>query len=459
MHYFASSNKGKLLLLLLVICQTCLAGVEIPVRAGTVKAGLGRVLITPALPMWLSGYANRDLPAAGVVHDLWAKALAIEDAQGMRVVIVTTDILGLSHEIAEEVAKEVKIKYGLDRKQLLLNSSHTHSGPMIWPCVEMIYEFNTEEQDIVSRYGQELARNIVKAIDTAIAGMKPALLFTGHGEADFAINRRNALFPKGPIDHDVPVLKLLSPDGGLRAILFGYACHNTTNVETNYLFNGDYAGFAQIELERLHPGVQAMFLMGCGGDQNPYPRGTMDFARQHGKELADAVQKVLMGKMTTVTGPLRAAYTVIDLPFRPFDPAIYRKDIVGTNRFFQRRAKLMLEAYNKGWNVSRLPYPVQVLRFGADLSIVALSEEVVVDYALRTKEEFKNQNMVIAGYSNEVMCYLPSQRVLKEGGYEGDENMVYYGQPGPFADGVEDSVFHAIHDLMTQTDIADKIKK
>ena len=459
MHYSASSKKGKLLLLLLVICHSCLAGGEIPVRAGAVIAGLGRVVITPALPMWLSGYANRDLPAAGVVHDLWAKALAIEDAQGTRVVIVTTDILGLSHEIAEEVAKQVKIKYGLDRKQLLLNSSHTHSGPMIWPCVETIYEFNTEEQDIVSRYGQELVRNIVRAIDSAITGMKPALLFSAHGEADFAINRRNALFPKGPIDHDVPVLKVTSPDGSLRAILFGYACHNTTNVETNYLFNGDYAGFAQIDLERLHPGAQAMFLMGCGGDQNPFPRGTMDFARQHGKELADAVQKVLTGKMTAVNGPLRSGYVVIDLPFRPFDLDLYQKDIVGTNRFFQRRAKLMLEAYNKGWNVSHLPYPVQVLRFGNDLTIVALSEEVVVDYALRAKQEFKDQNIVIAGYCNEVMCYLPSQRVLKEGGYEGGESMIYYGQPGPFADGVEDSVFHAIHDLMTQTDPQEKTKK
>jgi hypothetical protein len=299
---------------------------------------------------------------------------------------------------------------------------------------------------------------LVKVIGEAMGKLASATLLTGHGSADFAINRRNKEFPAGPIDHDVPVLKVTGADGKVEAILFGYACHNTTLVADNYLVNGDYAGFAQLALEADNPGVQAMFLMGCGGDQNPDPRGTVELARQHGKSLADAVEKVLSGDMRKVRTPIRTAYTTVELPFRPFDVNQYRMEIVGDNKYLQRRARLMLEAYNKGWTPHHLSYPVQAVRFGADLSFLALSDEVVVDYSLRAKREFAGENLFVSGYSSEVMCYIPSERVLKEGGYEGAESMIYYGMPGPFAAGVEEKIFRAIRLVMKNTGAASKNK-
>jgi len=415
-----------------------------------IRAGIAKVSITPDGPMWLNGYAGRDEPSKGVLHDIWAKALVVESSPGSRIVIVTTDLLGLSHEISEEVARQVDGLYGVKRAQLLLNSSHTHSAPMIWPCVDVIYDFGPKDQQMVSMYGQQLIVKLVKLVGAALADLAPATLYTGHGSAEFAINRREKLFGTGPVDHDVPVLKVVGPDGKTKAVLFGYACHNTTLVEDNFLINGDYAGFAQLALEQSNPGAQAMFLMGCAGDQNPSPRGTVEFASAHGKELADAVQKVLEGKMSVVHAPVYTAYTKVDLPFRPFDVSIYQKDIVGDNKFLQRRARLMLEAYNRGWQTSHLSYPVQAVRFNNDLTILALSDEVVVDYSLRAKKEFAGENIFVAGYSSEVMCYIPSERVLKQGGYEGEENMIYYGFPGPFAAGVEDIVFRAIRRVMKE---------
>jgi hypothetical protein len=411
---------------------------------GGLRAGVGRVKITPALPMWLSGYAGRDQPATEVLQDIWAKVLVVEDGKD-RVVIVTTDLLGISHEISVEVARQVDSLYGIKRDQLILNSSHTHSGPMVWPCLDVIYDFTLDEQRIVSLYGQKLTANIVKAIGLAMGNRAPALLYSGRGVADFAINRRNSI---GPVDHDVPVLKVVGVDGKTSCILFGYACHNTTLVETNFKINGDYAGFAQAALEEANPGVQAMFLMGCGGDQNPAPRGTEELAKGHGKELAEAVGKVLAGEMSAVRAPVRTAYTTVDLPYRPFDVAVYRREIVSDNKYLQRRAKIMLEMYNRGLTPDHLVYPVQVVRFGHDLTFLALGGEVVVDYSLRAKKEFAEENLYVAGYSSEVMCYIPSLRVLKEGGYEPDESMIYYGFPGPFADGVEERVFTAIREVM-----------
>jgi neutral ceramidase len=434
--------KWKILLSLMLSWQLMMAA------DGTVRAGIARVAITPEGPMWLNGYAGRDEPSKGVLHDIWAKALVVESGPGSRIVIVTTDLLGLSHEISEAVARQADSLYGIRRDQLLLNSSHTHSAPMIWPCVEVIYDFGLKDQQLVSSYGQQLTVKLVKLIGDALANLAPATLYSGHGSAEFAINRREKLFGPGPVDHDVPVLKVIGADGKMKAVLFGYACHNTTLVENNFLINGDYAGFAQLALEGSNPGVQAMFLMGCAGDQNPAPRGTVEFAKAHGQELADAVQKVLGGKMSVVRAPVYTAYTRIDLPFRPFDVSIYQKDIVGDNKYLQRRARLMLEAYNRGWQTDHLAYPVQVVRFNNDLTIVGLSDEVVVDYSLRVKKEFAGENIYVAGYSSEVMCYIPSERVLKEGGYEGEENLIYYGFPGPFAAGVEERIFQAIHLVM-----------
>jgi hypothetical protein len=419
-----------------------------PGGVGSLRAGVAKVSIMPDEPVLLNGYAGRDEPAKGSLHTIWAKALVLEEKPGNRVVFLTTDLLGLSHEISEEVARQADSLYGIKRSQLLMNSSHTHSAPIVWPCVDMIYDLDLKTQRDVVRYGQALTVKLVKVIGEALKKMGPAQLSCGHGEAEFAINRRDGEFPAGPIDHDVPVLRVTGEDGRIEAILFGYACHNTTLVSDNYLINGDYAGFAQIALEAGHPGAQAMFLMGCGGDQNPAPRGTAELAEKHGKELAAAVERVLGREMKPVEGSFRTSYATVELPFRPFDVAQYRKDIVGDNKYLQRRARLMLEAYNKGFTPKSLTYPIQAVRFGKSFSVLALSEEVVVDYSLRAKREFAGENLYVSGYSSEVMCYLPSERVLKEGGYEGGESMIYYGQPGPFASGVEERVFGAIHKVM-----------
>ncbi len=108
----------------------------------------------------------------------------------------------------------------------------------------------------------------------------------------------------------------------------------------------------------------------------------------------------------------------------------------------------MLEAYDSKHPVRTASYPVQAVRLGDRLTVLALGGEVVVDYALRTKQEYPGQDLVVAGYSNEVMSYIPSTRVLKEGGYEPVESMIYYGQPGPYRENVESTIFGAIHSVL-----------
>lgn len=417
------------------------------------RAGVARADITPSGSIWMSGYANRTHPSTGVAQRLWAKALAIADSKNNTVVIVTTDLVGLPRSITDLVAARIQKAHGLDRSRLLFNSSHTHAGPVVLGNLPTMFDLSPEDATPVNEYSRKLTSDLFTVIAAALGDLAPAEVAYASGAASFAINRRQSaanavrigVNPAGPVDHAVPVLRVTSPDGKLRAVLFGYACHGTTLGADFYEIDGDYAGYAQAELETAHPGATALFMILCAGDQNPNPRGTLALAKQHGQNLAREVSRVIQGDMTALSGPIRTAFTVTELQFAPHTREQYEHELASSNPAAVRRAQRMLKSYNEGLPVRRTPYPVQAVRFDHNLTILALGGEVVVEYALRAKREFQREPLIVAGYSNDVMCYIATRRMLGEGGYEVQDSMIYYGQPGPLAEDVEDRVFSAIY--------------
>jgi hypothetical protein len=421
----------------------------------TYTAGVAREVITPKLPIWLTGFAARTRPANdGKFHDLYAKALALTDEKGNRAVLVTVDLLGLPREIVEAVAAQASKQNGLRRSQVVFNSSHTHSGPVVWPAIPVLFDFSGSERKAAVDYQQELTAKLSRVIGSALRSQSAAGLSWAVGETNFAINRRAARLKAlgapvvAPTDHSVPVIRVSRPDGSLLAAVFGYACHNTTLTPEFYQVSGDYSGFAQVEFEKANPGATAMFLMLCGGDQNPEPRGKLEHAEAYGRMLAEEAGRLVRGPMQTLSSPLRTAFRTVQLQFAPHSRTAFERDLQDTNKYKVRRAKLMLAAYDAGKPVRTLTYPVQAFRFGDDLTVLALSGEVVIDYTLRARREFGPDKLIVAGYSNDVVCYIPSKRVLAEGGYEAVDSMMYYGQPGPFQDDVEERIFTTVRRVM-----------
>lgn len=425
-------------------------------NAAHYKAGIGRIVITPEKPIYLSGYAGRDHPSEGVLTDLWAKALAIEDHKGARAVIVTTDLIGLPRSITDIVAARVEKQYGIERSHLVLNSSHTHTGPLVRHNLETMFELSPEDARVVDEYSAGLTDKLVTVVGAALQDLAPADIWFGNGRAAFAINRREntadgvkiGVNPKGPSDPDVPVLKVTAPDGKLRAVLFAYACHNTTLTGQFYRISGDYAGFAQAAVEKAHPGATAMFMMLCGADQNPNPRSKLELAQQHGEELAAEVNRVLGVQLERVRGNIRAAFQIVELGFAPQSRETFQARLQDSNVYRARHAKAMLHLYDEGNPIRRYPYPVEAIQVGKDLTLVALGGEVVVDYCLRVKREYGSKGIIVAGYSNDVMAYIPSLRVLKEGGYEANDSMIYYGLPGPWDEEVEDRIMTTVRQVL-----------
>jgi neutral ceramidase len=421
--------------------------------AAEFKAGLGRVLITPKEPVRMSGYANRVKPSEGVAGDLWAKALAVEDRKGARVVFVSADVLIMPREIAEDVAAQVKKKYGIERDKLVLSVTHTHAAPEVRPSPYAL-PYTDSEIAALARYRQTFTAALVQVIGAALGDLAPADLAIGHTRATFAINRRQAsskgvglgVNPQGPTDSDVPVIIVRSSAGKLRGIFFGYACHNTTLGGDFYKISGDYAGVAQAELEKEFPGTTAMFIALCAGDQNPDPRGTLELAEKHGAALARAVSELVRGNLKTLHSPIRTALVKTELRFRPHTRETFESRLKESNEWRVRHARYMLSLYDENRPIQTTPYPVHAVRFGKDLAMLFLGGEVVVDYGLRAKRELAapGEDLVVAAYTNDVMCYIPTVRILREGGYEPDGSMLYYGMPVPFDESVEETVFTAM---------------
>lgn len=422
---------------------------------GGYKAGAGSAVITPEKNIWLAGYAARKAPAEGKEHDLFAKALAIEDPNGVRAIVVATDLVAVSSSLAHEVAGRVQNAFAVPRERFMITASHTHSGPVTNDRLYDMYGLDDAQASLIAEYTATLPDKIMKAVEAAVADLEPCTLHWGCGDAGFAHNRRaytiggvvNSLNPIGPVDHDVPVLLARNADGKPKAVLFGYACHNTTL--SWQLYCGDYAGFAQAYLEQALPGATALFVSGCGADQNPLPRGTVEYAKQYGGELCGAVLKVIGGTMKPVAGALKTSYKEIPLALSaPPSREEVEKQLQDQNVYIQRRAKRLLKTFDeKGALETAYPYPVQVWQFGDDLQVTALGGEVTVDYSLLIKYELGRDKQFVIGYANDVCAYIPSLRVLKEGGYEGAESMVYYGFYGPWAPQVQEDIMKTVHEL------------
>lgn len=410
------------------------------------RAGVARAKITPELPFWLTGFAARTHPANAVAQDIWAKVLVIEDAKASRFVLVTADLIGFTREITDEIAARAQSKYKLERRQILFNASHTHSGPSVWPRLHVVRDAGADVEHQLKSYAGKLTNDIDVAIGRALESLQPARLEFTQGQAGFAVNRRiehlaairpGQTFP-GPVDPSVPVIRVFSSDGKPLAIVFGYACHNTVLTSEFYEVSGDYAGHAQLALEKMYPGSMAMFVTLCAGDQRANPRSKRELAQQHGETLAKAVAEAPQAK--EVSGALQYGYEVTTLPFQAHSREVYLAESQSSDQFLARRGRLMLEAMDARKPIVSTPYPVQAVRFGDSLAWVALGGEVVIDYQLRLKSEFGPDRLVILGYSNDVMSYIPSKRVQREGGYEAGDSMMYFSQPGWFTEEVEEIV-------------------
>lgn len=415
---------------------------------GSLALGVARIDITPEYPIRLTGFAARSGMSTGVVQRLWAKALALGTDREEPRILITVDNCGVPAGVVDEVARRLEASGGIRRPNFAVASSHTHSGPMVRGFAENIFvrDLSSAEAAASDRYTAELADRLESVARAALADRRPGRLFRGEGTVGFGANRRT---PGGPVDHALPVLVAKDLEGRVRAVVANYACHCTTLGHQVNGTHGDWAGFAQEFIEADHPGAIGMITIGCGADANPNPRGGddfgMGFARLHARSLATEVQRLVAGPLEALPELPRTAVRRFPLAFSPLPDRAEWQRRAGEAGIVGYHARKNLARLDRGEALpTQLPYIVQTWAYGDRLAMVFLAGEVVVDYALRLKREYRADRLWITAYANDVPCYIPSRRILQEGGYEAETSLWYYDRPARLAPETEDRIHREV---------------
>ena len=361
--------------------------------------------------------------------------------------------------MVDALAAALKQKHGLPRENVVLTFTHSHCTPKVNGASDTIFSTPIPEshQKHIDRYTDELLLNLIKVASEAVTDRQPSKLEWSVGSVDFAVNRRT---PGGPVDHSLPVLFVSSLEGDLRAIYTTYACHCVT-LSYNKI-HGDWAGAAQEAIEREHPGTLAMVSIGCGSDSNPDSGVTganEAIVIEQGGAIAAEVKRLLSGKKRKIEGRPHAILKRIDLPLQELPTRTQLEKLSQQASPVGYNAKWQLQLLEQnGMLQDHLDYPIQSIQFGSELAMVFLAGEVCVDYAVKLRELLRRDRLWLHGYSNDFCAYIPSERLLREGGYGGGGEVVYFALPAMLQAGVEEKILNSVleHCLLYTSDAADE---
>lgn len=425
----------------------------VPLPAEPVLVGAARVEVTPTHPVVLAGYGGRRTELEGIDTPLWARAMAIGDTDPVAVVVL--DNCGVPAAIKARLVHELA-KDGITAERLVVAATHTHNAPNLVGYAQVLWagRMNAEQEGRMEKYTEFAVAKMAEAVRAALKNRQPLHLEWSKGKTTFGGNRRIMIdgqwrgfgFQRdAPVDHSLPVLAAKDEKGEVKALWANYACHCTTVGSRNHV-SGDWAGFANDAMERAFPSATALMTIGCGADVGPQPSGTLQHAQTHGEAIGAEVQRLLSGKMRALNAGPTVSGQEVALPLVEPKPRAHWESLKAKGGFDGQLGIAMLKKLDAGKMVpSHVNYPVASWRFGKDLAMVFLPGEVVVDYSVRLNRELDWTRLWVTAWSNDMPGYIPSKRVLAEGGYEADFSQVYYEQPGRYQPQVEDVVVKAVH--------------
>jgi neutral ceramidase len=418
--------------------------------------GVAKVNVTPTQPVVLAGYGARTKPFEEIETQLWARVCVI----GMEkpVALLVLDNCGVPQSVTDRVADRVG-RHGISKDCLMIAATHTHNAPSLVGYAPIVWAGRTSvaEDEASAEYTRFVVQKMELAIVEALKNREPMFLEWARGRVTFGGNRRviqNAgwrgfgLQRDGPVDHSLPVLAGRNEAGELRLVWANYACHCTT-VGSRNTVGGDWAGYANMEMEALFPNAISLMSIGCGADVGPQPTGSLILAREHGKAIAAEVASVLEGETTQLTVEPKVVSKRIQLPLEdPPAKQVWEQRLQESSGFNHQLAKLMLQRIQQHGDLPRtVDYPISVCSFGNELAIVFLGGEVVVDYAAKLSSELDWNRSWVTAWTNAMPGYIPTERILAEGGYEADFSQVYYGHPTRYSKEVERVLIDAIKAL------------
>lgn len=400
---------------------------------GCLRVGFSRVDVTPPVGSPMGGFAARYLPAQGVHDPLYARALVASDGEET-IGLVSADVLTLPRGTVDAVRKVTAASTGIPGSNIMLAATHTHSGP---ETIGLTAELRSRT---VAPYMRLLERDLAGALYMAWRRMSEAQVGVGGGSVAVGFNRRRA---DGVVDPEVAVARFDTPGGQPLGALVNYACHAVVLGHTNLELSADYPGQVCNALDEAKgPGFTGLFLNGACGDINPVsskgyacPGGFRDVERI-GSILAWEALKVLEETKTSQEAEVGMASEVLKLQPRKPSPREAEGQVqMQRRRIAELKAKgieesqllaelAILKYFCKNLEEAQKPrsegaqaVEVQAIRIG-DAVLVGIPGEAFAQIGLRIKAESSRKGVLVVGYANGFVGYIPTEEAFQEGGYE-----------------------------------------
>ncbi len=365
-------------------------------------------------------------------EELFARGLAVKKGDNT-VLMLCLDLCGVTYGFINEIKGELARKRGIPSSAILFNASHTHfvPGTQAW----LTWAPHNRLPD--SNYLNKVVRpGIIKAAEDALDNMKPSTIYFGRGATNIGFNRSNR-GQETPYDDAVDVIRVVSQNGKDNSLLVLSGCHPVagTKGSGHYTISSNYPGYVRSILEQTTGhSTKALFMQGCGGDINP-----RDEPEITGMKLALDVLKVLNTGMKPLTGEITFVLDSLKAPTVPWEKSKieqFRDENIklGAGMEPERNvewAKIMLKNYEQNTMPAEMPVYIHTINIG-NWKLVGLSRETVTEYSLAIKKLWPDKMVSVAGYCNDVSSYLPVERHIKTGVYEGYGSYLWYGQPSAF---------------------------
>ena len=387
---------------------------------GTLRAGIARVDITPDQPVRMSGYAGRTALSEGIHDRLFVRAIAFESS-GKRLVMVSTDLVGWGDAYAF-LQKPLLTQFSLKPEELLMGTTHTHSGPTATLKTETTHPNNIA-------YTEGLRAKLAKVIGDALNSMVPVNLAVGSGTSPVGACRRvlkpdgssreggRSLDrnPYGPADKEVLVVKVVRQDGSPLAAIFNFATHNTSQGPKNLQISGDVLGTAEAFVEKiLGANTLAPVFVGAAGDIDPWYRVLPGFNNEPGWIPETVLLGTLLGEeVVTVfrnarelspSSEIKTAITTIEVPGKKSQSLEIGKDS-------SLKTSITLTAARIG-----------------DAVFVTVPGGVATEIGMAIKAGSPYKNTLVITECNDKAGYIPMAYQYNQGGYE-----VFTSRCGPEA--------------------------
>ena len=413
------------------------------------KFSVSKQSITPAWPVNMGGYAFRTEKSKGVYEEIYSRCFLLDDGNG-RTLIVALDIVGLDREFVSKVKNKIEKAFGLKSEDILIHCTHSHSGPSTFPFPTF---FSKPEKE----YMDYLDQKIMVSVEKCMASTREGEVFVGSGETFIGMNRRwktetgYMLKPneKGSVDRNLTVLTVKNRRKEIEVVLFSCACHPTVMSYENLMISADYPGAACKYIEMLFPGCTAVFIQGAGADINPavvtadraYRKRYFSDVEFMGRIIANDVANIVRLGMENICISLMNMLENISLPLDEFSENIFNDMLINGNETQKEYAANIFRFMESKEKPAReVDFQVGIYQLSPKFRIAALEGEICHGYGAGIRSLFGKGMTLVSGYSNGIISYIPTRKILMEGGYEAIANCSTYGLPACFEGNVEEVI-------------------